>query len=142
MVEHLGWAIYCVIPIISVVGLIGACICGGRDCPVQKCFSILMYCCMWYYIIFGATRLDYWWYGSRFHKIHNACFILIVLIWIIQMVESFFSNVKYYFTEMGSRSEFNETLEEVRSTNPIITFHIRNYYKYILHIHYIMHNML
>ena len=43
------------------------------------------------------------------------------------MVESYFSNVKKYFAEMGSKNDFNETLEEVRLTNPIITFRIGNY---------------
>ena len=54
--ENLGWAIYVVIPVIGVIGMFFACICGGRDCPVQKGFSILLYCCMWYYIIFGTLQ--------------------------------------------------------------------------------------
>ena len=123
--ENLGLAIYVVIPVIGVIGMFFACICGGRDCPVQKGFSILLYCCMWFYIIFGSTGLDEWWYGSQ--KFDSAWLIWIILIWIIQMVESYFSNVKKYFAEMGSKNDFNETLEEVRLTNPIITFRIGNY---------------
>ena len=124
--ELVGWAIYCGIPIFSLIGLMCACICGGRDCEVQKCFSISLYICMWYYVLFGITGLDQFWYGTKEQFSTIAPKVLIPLIWMIHLIESRFSNVRYYFTEMGSRNNFDETLSEVRSTNPIITFRIGN----------------
>ena len=121
--EIFAWAIYVVIPIVSIFGLMFACCCGGRDCQVQKIFSIMMYCCMWYYIIFDLSLGIH---PIPSHQFRNAPYTLTPLIWIIQLIESRFCNVRYYFTEMGSRSNFDDILSEMRSTNPTITFHISN----------------
>lgn len=123
--EIFAWAIYVVIPVVSIFGLMFACYCGGRDCQVQKIFSITMYCCMWYYIIFDLSLGIH---PIPSHQFRNAPYTLAPLIWIIQLIESRFSNVRYYFTEMGSRSNFDDILSEMRSTNPTITFHIKCYH--------------
>ena len=118
MIEIFGWIYFVAIPATSFFFLI------ATSCyrEVSRYFSMILYFCMWLYIIFEIPAEVFGlWYNSKFRI---AVYCMIPGIWLILFIEHYFCTEYEYLTNLGNVSDSANIVRNLRFSQPQITFHV------------------
>ena len=121
MIEIFGWIFFVAIPAASLFFLI------ATSCyrEVSRYFSMILYFCMWLYIIFEIpAEVCGLWYNSDLEKFRIAVYCMIPGIWLILFIEHYFCTEYEYLTNLGDVSDSANIVRNLRFSQPRITFHV------------------
>ena len=126
MIEIFGWIFFVAIPATSLFFLLAL-----RPCyrDGSRFFSVILYLCMWLYIFFEipAEVCGLWW-SQGLEQFRIAVYCMIPGIWLILLLEHFFSDEYEYLKNLGDISNSANIVRNLRSSKPCITFHIQCYH--------------
>ena len=127
MIEELAWVFLVIIPAISFCFLIFFC----KWAPnVSRFFSVILYLCFWLYVVYTFYAELTNWYNENpeLEELRIAPYILIPSIYFILLIEHFFCKEFQYLAHLRDVSSSARTVRNLRSTKPVITFHIQCYH--------------
>ena len=125
MIEIFGWIFFVAIPATSLFFLLTL-----RPCyrDGSRFFSIILYFCMWLYIIFEIpAEICGWWY-SELEQFRIAVYCMIPGIWLILLIEHAFCDEYEYLKNLGDVSNSANIVRNLRSSQPRINFHVQCYH--------------
>ena len=121
MIEIFGWIFFVAIPAASLFFLI------VTSCyrEVSGYFSMILYFCMWLYIIFEIpAEVCGLWYNSDLEKFRIAVYCMIPGFWLILFIEHYFCTEYEFLTNLGDVSDYANIVRNLRFSQPRITFHV------------------
>ena len=122
MIEIFGWIFFVAIPATSLFFLIALSPCYRE---VSRYFSMILYFCMWLYIIFEIpAEICGLWYNSDLETFRIAVYCMIPGIWLILFIEHYFCTEYEYLTNLGDVSDSANIVRNLRFSQPRITFHV------------------
>ena len=127
MIEELAWVFLVIIPASSFCFLIGFCKCAPN---VSRFFSVILYLCFWLYVVYTFYAELTNWYNENpeLEELRIAPYILIPSIYFILFIEHFFCKEYQYLANLRDVSSSARTIRNLRSTKPVIIFHIQCYH--------------
>ena len=127
MIEELAWVFLAIIPASSFCFLIGFCKCAPN---LSRFFSVILYLCFWLYVVYTFYAELTNWYNENpeLEELRIAPYILIPSIYFTLLIEHFFCKEYQYLVHLGDVSNAASTVRNLRSTKPVIIFHIQCYH--------------